>query len=176
MELVGIEDVEKILNQLPKTFQAQVLNAALKEASKPFFERARQNLTSLQWGGGLGRMIRQVSRRERGIPGQEIGAMPTKRKRRSEGVWEDMGAYWLEWGTMEAMEKPRESKTRSLSEAQRRVGINTRRARVPAGGWLRKTADSESPVVEKNFRNILWKKLNQKLLRKARKIKWSGLQ
>ena len=176
VELVGIQDVEMILNKLPAKFQARVINAALKEASKPLYEAARQNLGSAQWGAGLVRMIRQVSKRIKGIPGQEIGAMPTKRTRRNEAVWEDMGAYWLEWGTMEQMEKPREPKTRSLSEAQKRVGINTRRARIPATGWLRRAIDTTEKGIEQNYRNILWKKLNKSLLRKAKKIRWSGLQ
>ncbi len=177
VELVGIEDVEMILNRLPKTFQAKVINAALKEASKPLLEKAKQNLGAAQHGAGLVRMVRQVSRRVKGIPGQEIGAMPTKRARRSEAVWEDMGAYWMEFGTMEFMTKPREPKTRSLTEAQRRVGQPpSRRGRIPASAWLRRAVDTTEEEIEQKYRGILWKKLNKALLRKARKIQWSGLQ
>lgn len=176
VELVGINDMEKIINQLPKKFQARVINAALKEASKPLFERAKVNLGSAPNGSDLVRIIRQVSRKVKGIPGQEIGAMPTKRKRRSEGAWEDMGAYWLEWGTMELMTKPREPRTRSLTAAQRRVGSSSKRGRIPAVGWLRRAIDMTDKQIEESYRNILWKTLNKKLLSKAKKIKWSGLQ
>lgn len=177
VELVGLNDVERILNQLPKAFQARVINAALKEASKPLFEKAKQNLGAAQYGSGLVKLIRQVTRRVKGIPGQEIGAMPTKRRRQSEAVWEDMGAYWLEFGTMERMTKPREPRTRSLTAAQRRVGQSpSKRGRISASAWLRRAADTTEKMITNNYRNILWKHLNKKLLRKAKKIKWSGLQ
>jgi len=177
VELVGIKDVEMILNRLPATFQAKVITAALKEATKPLLERAKVNLGSAPYGASLVRMIRQVSRKVSGIPGQEIGAMPTKRARRSEQVWEDMGAYWLEFGTMEFMTKPREPKTRSLTQAQRRVGQPpSRRGRIPANAWLRRAYDTTEEQIEQGFRRILWKTLNKKLLSKAKKIKWSGLQ
>lgn len=175
VELVGIEDVEKILNQLPKQFQARVINAALKEASKPLLEAAKRNLGSAPHGGDLVRMVRQISRRVHGIPGQEIGFMPTKRARRSEAVWEDMGGWWLEFGTMEHMIKPREPSTRPLHVAQMRVGSPpATRGRIFPQAWLRKAVDMTDKEIEDSFRNILWGKLNKSLRRYAKKIKWGG--
>ncbi len=180
VELVGLNEVEWILQRMPKTFQGKVLNAALKEASKPLYEMARVNLdaAAASFGSGmLSHLIRQISRKEKGLPGQEIGAVPTKRIRRSEAVWEDMGAYWLEFGTMEFMIKPRERRTRSLTEAMRRVGQSpSKRGRIPAMGWLRKSVDMTDKQMENKFRVILWEILNKKLLTKAgRKIKWTRL-
>lgn len=169
-ELVGIEDLERFLNNMPKEFQGTVLNSAIKEASKPLLEAAKRNLASAPYGAHLVRMIRQVSRKVAGLPGQEIGAMPTKRKRRSEAVWEDMGAYWLEFGTMEMMTKPREPRTRSLAEAQRRVGAG-RRGRIPANAWLRRAVDTTEEEIEQKFRGILWKKFNQRLRRDMKRGK-----
>ncbi len=172
VELVGIEDVEMILNQLPSRFQARVITAALKESAKPMHQAAVRNLDSHPWGEG--RQVKLISKREKGIPGIEIGRIAPARGKRAEAAWEAMGAYWLEYGTMELMTKPRESRTRSLSEAQRRVGSSTERARIPAIGWLRKAVSSQMGLTEKQYRNLLWKKLNQSLLRHAKKIKWSG--
>ncbi len=176
VELVGINDMEKILNQLPKKFQSRVITAALKEATRPLFERAQRNLASVQWGGGLSKYIKQLSRKERGIPGFNIGFVALKRGKRAKLVWRAMGGYWLEYGTMENMTKPREPRTRSLTQAQRNVGVNSKRARVPAHGWLRKAVDTTEKIITDDYRNILWKTLNKNLLRKAKKIKWSGLQ
>lgn len=178
VEIVGIEDVEKILNQLPGKFQAPILNAALKEVSIPLFEKAKQNLGSVPFSGQtLVKVLRQKLARERGLPGVEIGAMPMKRKRRNDGAWEDMGAYWTEFGTMELMTIQRSNRTRSLAAAQRRVGKPpSTRGRIPAYAWLRNAVDTTDKQMQEDFRNYLWKHLNKSLLRKAKKIKWSGLQ
>ena len=175
VELVGINDVEMILNQLPGKFQASVLTAALMKAAKPMFDEAKQNLESVQWGAGLSRFTKMKSKREKGIPGVELGQYPPKRGKRSKLVWRTMGPYWLEWGTMEIMTKPREPGTRSLGTAQKRVGTGTR-GRIPATGWLRRAVDRTEKQVTDSFRDILWKTLNKTLLRKAKKIQWSGLQ
>jgi len=161
-----------ILNQLPKKFQARVIGAALKESSKPMFEQAERNLDSHPWGEG--RQVKIFAKREKGVPGVEIGRVAPRRGRRAEEAWEAMGAYWLEYGTMEQMTKPRESRTRSLSQAQQRVGTG-KRGRIPAIAWFRKAINSEDKNVENKYRDILWKKLNQALLRKAKQVKWSGL-
>ncbi len=192
VELVGLNEVEWILNKMPKTFQGRVINAALKEASKPLFAMARISIASAAasvGSGGFAHLIRQVSRKQKGIPGQEIGAMPTKRKRRNEAVWDDMGPYWLEFGTMELMTKAREPGTRSLSKVYAgtrttgsKKGIRkvnpppSKQGRIPAMGWLRKAVDATDEQIENKFRVILWEILNKKLLTKAgRKIKWSRL-
>lgn len=174
VELVGLKDMEMILNQLPKTFQKTVIKAALKEAALPMVEKAKQNLESVQYGAGLSRFTKMKLREVKGIPGVELGQYPPKRGKRAKLVWRAMGPYWLEWGTMERMTKPREPGTRSLAEARRRVGTGTR-GRIPATGWLRRAVDVTTDRVEKDFRTILWRTLNKKLLKKARKIKWSGL-
>jgi len=174
VELVGIEDVEMILNKLPGKFQAKVIAAALKEAGKPMIDEAKRSLESAPYGAGLSRFTKMKARRVKGIPGVEIGQDPPKRGKRSKLAWRAMGPYWLEFGTMENMTKPREPGTRPLSEAKRRVGTG-RRGRIPAFGWLRKAVDKTEKIVEKNYRDILWGVLNKKLLSHAKKIKWSGL-
>ena len=184
VELVGIEDMEKILNRLPATFQKRVIRAALKDAGEPLLVAAKQSLASTGYSGMHQRKQRtsqelldvvvQRPRTIKGIPATEIGAMPTKRARRRSSVWEDMGAYWLHWGTMEFMTKPREPGTRSLAQAKRRTPPHL--GRVPATGWLIKAVDETEGELTDGFRNILWKQLNKKLLAKAKKIKWSGLQ
>lgn len=175
VELVGIKDVEMILNKLPRQFQAKVVSAALKEAGKPMIEKAKQNLESVQYGRGLSRFTKMKLKKVKGIPGIEIGQDPPKRGKRAKLAWRAMGPYWLEFGTMEKMTEPREPRTRSLTEAQRRVGSG-KRGRIPATGWLRRAVDTTIKLVEDRYRNELWKALNKKLLAKARKIKWSGLQ
>lgn len=174
-ELVGIEDVEMILNQLPRKFQASVITGALRKAGKPMLEEAKRSLESTPWGSGLSRFTKMASRKENGIPGIEIGQKPPKRGKRAKLVWRAMGAYWLEFGTMEKMTKPREPGTRSLSKARTRVG-DGKRGRVPAHGWLRRTFDRTVDQLENDFGNILWKTLNRRLFSKAKKIKWLGLR
>jgi hypothetical protein len=175
VELVGLEDVERIVNQLPKKFQQKVIRAALKEASKPMVDQAKTNLESHPWGDSRYTTIK--ARTEKGIPGVELGHYAPKRGKRPKLVWRAMGAYWLEWGTMEQMTKPREPGTRSLATAQRRVGsLPSKRGRVPAIGWLRKAINQTDEQMEEKYKNILWGQLNKALLRHAKKIKWSGLQ
>lgn len=173
VELVGIEDVEMILNKLPKKFQAKVITAALKASAKPMTEQAKRNLDAHPLGDSRYTTIR--ARREKGIPGVELGHYAPKRGSRAKLVWRAMGAYWLEWGTMELMTKPRESRTRSLTEAQRKVGSG-KRGRISAIGWLRRAINASDEEMEKIYRNTLWEKFNTTLLRHAKKIQWSGLQ
>ena len=175
VELVGIEDVERIINQLPKKFQQKVIRAALKEASKPMVSQAKTNLESHPWGDSRFTTIK--AKTEKGIPGVELGHYAPARGRRAKLAWRAMGAYWLEWGTMENMTKPRESRTRSLAEAQRRVGgPPSKRGRIPAIGWLRRAINQSDKEMEEKYKNILWGQLNKALLRHAKKIRWSGLQ
>jgi hypothetical protein len=138
-------------------------------------EKAKANLDAHPWGDSRFTTIK--AKTERRIPGVEIGHFAPARGRRAKLAWRAMGPYWLEWGTMELMTKPRESRTRSLAEAQRRIGASpSKRGRIPALGWLRRAVNATDEEMEEKYKNILWSKLNKALLRHAKKIKWSGLQ
>jgi hypothetical protein len=174
VELVGLEDVERIVNQLPKKFQQKVIRAALKESSKPMVKQAEANLDAHPWGDSRFTTIK--ARTEKGIPGVELGHYAPARGKRAKLAWRAMGPYWLEWGTMELMTKPRESRTDPLPKAQSRVGPPpSKRGRIPAIGWLRRAINQTDEEMEEKYKNILWGQLNKALLRHAKKIRWSGM-
>lgn len=167
-ELIGLEEVEQILNKLPGEVQRKILTSALRNSAKPVLNAAKINISTARGGNKLTENIKIRSKKKSAAkPGVNVGYFPTKAKT----AWEAMGGLWLEFGTMEFMTRPRSRKTRPLSDAQRKVGPPpSKRGRTQPIAWLRRATDANEKQIIEGFRKVLWDGMNKFFRRYARKL------
>lgn len=174
-EIVGIEQLEDVLNKLPAKVNSSVLLSTSREAGKDLLAKAKSSLSAANSRQGspnvdTDEMVQMWSLRKSktwraGVAVGFKGQYDNKVRKQlfdkyapdiSRQKWAILGPLWMEYGTS--------GSTRKGGKARK----------IYAHGWFRRSVDTSMRGIEKNFKSILHKKLNQFIDRYIRKnsITW----
>lgn len=92
VELLGADDMRKVIKQLPKATQRKVLIGIYKEAVKPMVRAARKNARPIS--NTLAKSIGAFASKQKSVARVFVGPRTGKR-RKYDGWW----AHFWEWGT-----------------------------------------------------------------------------
>ena len=174
-EIVGIKQLEDVLNKLPAKVNRSVLLSTTREAGKGLLQKAKSSLSaansrqgspnvntdemvqmwslrkSKTWRAGVAVGFKaQYDNKARGQLFSKYAPDISRQK------WAILGPLWMEHGTT----------------GVRRKGGKARK--ILAHGWFRRSVDTSMRGIENSFKSILHKKLNQFIDRYIRKsgITW----
>jgi hypothetical protein len=172
-EIVGVEQLEDVLNKLPAKVNRSVLLSATRESGKTLLDRAKNGLRSANNAQGsknvdTDELVKMwpLKKSKTWRAGQTVGFKPMYDKRveseifrkyapdRSRQMWAIRGPLWMEYGTS--------GRTRK-GKAARRINPH---------GWFRRAVDVSIREIERDFKKILHKKINQLLNRYIKKHGW----
>lgn len=172
-EIVGIEQLEDVLNKLPANVNRSVLLSVTRESGKGLLDRARSSLQSANSRQGspnvdMDELVQMwpLKKSKTWRAGQSIGVKGMYDKKtesevfrkyapdRSRQMWAIRGPLWMECGT----------------SGVRRKGGTARK--INPHGWFRRSVDTSIRGIENNFKQILHKKLNQFLNRYIKRHGW----
>ena len=163
-EIVGIEDLEKMLEDMPRDIdRRKVLATSIRGAIMPTgVARMRRNLAVSGRAYGSHAinledqiLVKQLSKTKTWRAGYLIGwSLKAADKEydkwvgtdRSRAVWGFRGAMWLEWGAS------------GIGRHTKYKGIKYRD--IQPVGWFRRATDRGVPEVERDFKKSLHKKMN----------------
>jgi len=169
-EIVGIEQLEKMLEDMPKDIdRRKVLSSTIRGAIMPtVVARMKDNLkiASDAFGSSAIRLEEQIlvkilSAKKTWRAGYLTGwSMKAAQKEydkwaktdRSRAAWGFRGAVWLEWGSS------------SIGRWGKYRGVNYK-SPIPPQGWFRRSVDRGIPEVERDFKKSFHKKMNSYLNR-----------
>jgi len=148
VEIIGMNELHELINGLPREFQYKFLKESTREAGKFIEKAAIDNVPSQT----VKKQIKRFPVKSQ-IPGTWVGWNTKERKKdydaaktRAQKAWAWMGGFWLEYGTSGRWSK------------------KDRRARkIEPIGWFRRAVDMNIDKTEKEFDNIILKRLNRKL-------------
>jgi hypothetical protein len=103
VELKGFEDIEKILDALPKALGPKVVRACLREGVRPYVRQARINAKAIGNSGGLAKSIGIINTR-----GDSVGI--TVGTRRGKSFKKGYIAHIVEYGAVRHPIKPKKKK------------------------------------------------------------------
>jgi hypothetical protein len=158
VEIIGIEQLNEVLNELPLKLSKKMLNTTARRVIKRVHDSAVSNLSQhsktlpdqvkiwplKSWRAGYwtGWNLKQAK--------EAYG----KAKTRAEKAWAFRGAFWLEYGTS------------GVGRAKRYHGKSYRK--IEPTGWFRRAVDSNIDGVKKDFAGEVANTINRFLNRKIK--------
>jgi len=151
-EIVGIEQLENVLNGLPKRLNKKLLGQATRAVAKFTLQDARANVQPYSKFAPKQVKVWALTRSRRA--GVWVGWNIKQARKdfkehqsdRSKAMWAFMSAVWLEYGST------------GIGRSGKFRGIKYR-ALQPVG-WFRRAVDTNIGRTEKEFKGILHKKIN----------------
>ena len=167
-EIVGIEQLEKSLDQLPKRLNRKLLNQACRGSAKYVHQAARWNVQphskiaakqtkiwalkgSRRAGVWVGWNTKQADKDYRELQHD-----------RSKAMWALKSGMWLEFG----------AKGVDRGIGRRAPYKGTQYHPTQPVGWFRRAVDTKLPQTERDFKKVLHKKINQFLDKWITKHGW----
>lgn len=184
----GMDDVNKFLKGFDAKVNKKIMNQGLAKTGAVLKAEMKSNIGSGRGGSYLTRNIKiwQGKKTKRAL--KWIGFKKTSRRTdkqkerfnkelsnrsghtdRARRSWMEMGAYWLEFGTMERMTIPRANKTRSIGEAIARTGTGER-GRVAPIAWFRKAVASKMDPMVSRFSKDMGKAIDAYVMRTFKRV------
>ena len=173
-EIVGIEQLEDVLNKLPAKVNRSVLLATTKESGKDLLAKAKSALRAANNNQGSHNVdtdelvkLWSLKKSKTHRAGITVGFKPMYDKKeeneafkkympdRSRAMWAIRGPLWMEHGA---------------SGVGRKSGVKFRPIRPH--GWFRRSVDTSIRGIERDFKKILHKKINALLDRYIKKHGW----
>jgi len=172
-EIVGIEQLEDVLNKLPAKVNRSVLLSTTREAGKELLSKAKNGLRAANNAQGtqavdMDELVKMwpLKKSKTWRAGQTIGFKVMYDKKTESDIfrkyapdisrqkWAIRGPLWMEYGT----------------SGRRRKGGAARK--IAAHGWFRRAVDTSIRGIERDFKKILGKKINQFLNRYIKRHGW----
>ena len=190
-EIIGIGQVEDVINKLPKDISKRVLKTAVRASGKTLEQRAIAALkianqalgsdrvdikdmfgvwsfkTSQTWRAGYFYGVKSIYNKN------HEGRIYDKYKAiggRSLGMWAIRGPLWMEHGTSGQARGKHVKKYHRKSAWKYPGGTSSGKVRqIRPAGWFRRAKDQSIRHIENNFKKHLHKKINGYLNRYIKK-------
>jgi HK97 gp10 family phage protein len=154
VELKGFEDIEKILDALPKALGPKVVRACLREGVRPYIKEAKQNASNADNTGGLSKSIGVLNTR-----GDSVGI--TVGTRRGKSFKKGYIAHIVEYGAAPHVISPKKKKKgKVLKFGGGFVTGSVNHPGMKQQPFLRPAWETKKAVVKKAIGEALKKELN----------------
>lgn len=190
-QIIGIEQVEDVINKLPVDISKRILKQAVKASGKTLESRMASNLERVNKILGSSRVdikdmigVWTMKSSKTWRAGYFYGSDPLYKRNiegqvydkykaiggRSLGMWAIRGPLWMEYGTS-GRARGKHVERYKRKSAWKYPGATATGAvrKIPPTGWFRRAIDTSIPTIERDFRGILHKKINGYLDRYIKK-------
>jgi HK97 gp10 family phage protein len=154
VELKGFDDINRILDALPKALGPKVVRACLREGVKPYIKEAKQNASNADNTGGLSKSIGILNTR-----GEQVGI--TVGTRRGKNYKKGYIAHIVEYGAAPHAIRGKAGKKLAFSHGGSSVVVSqVSHPGIKQQPFLRPAWETKKAVVKKNIGEALKKELN----------------